>query len=51
MQHFSTYPGSTFVCGADAYGQHNSRKDENPAETTCPRCKESEAYTTAQAAK
>jgi hypothetical protein len=44
MQHFDTYPGSTFVCGADAYGRHNSRLDENPALTTCPRCQATEAW-------
>jgi hypothetical protein len=44
MQHFSTYPGSTFVCGADAYGQRNSLRDADPDLTTCPRCKASEAW-------
>lgn len=50
MQHFATYPGSTFVCGADATGQRNSLRDADPDRTTCPRCQESEAWTAADAA-
>jgi hypothetical protein len=44
MQHFATYPGSTFVCGANATGRRNSLRDADPDVTTCPRCQASEAW-------
>jgi hypothetical protein len=49
MQHFATYPGSTFVCGANAFGARNSLRDADTDQTTCPRCKESEAWKAADA--
>jgi len=44
MQHFALYPGSTFACGADAFGQRNSLLDQDTSKTTCERCKATEAW-------
>ena len=49
MQHFATYPGSTFACGADATGQRNSRLDEDARATTCMRCLATDAWRAADA--
>jgi hypothetical protein len=44
MQHFTRFPGPTFVCGADATGARNSLLDSDTGKTTCPRCLASEAW-------
>lgn len=39
MQHFIGYPtNSSFLCGASAIGQRNTRTDSDPALTTCRTC-------------
>lgn len=45
MEHLLTHEiSSTFACGADAVGRRNWRIQLDPRNTTCRRCKESDAY-------